>query len=76
MAKNKDTFVQSAARAMIADIAARQSPRGSLAQKHAGQVALRYARQSMAIYRRNLFKKILVVCGMIVLVAVVVSNWP
>jgi hypothetical protein len=74
--KVKESWVSATVNMLIADAVAREAPSGTLAKKHVGQVALRYALQSRAIDRANRFKKFLLISGVIGLIAVIASNWP
>src|SRR5919109_1423330 len=57
--KTEESWVSATAKALYADTVAKNTPRGTLGRKHTEQIALRYALQSRAIYRWNLFKKFL-----------------
>jgi hypothetical protein len=74
--KTEESWVSATAKALYADTVAKNTPRGTLGRKHTEQIALRYALQSRAIYRWNLFKKFLLITGVIGLVLIVISNWP
>jgi uncharacterized membrane protein len=73
--RNKESLIGTAATMLIADVIAREAPKGTLAKKHAGQIALRYALRWRAIDRANQLKKFLVVSGVIGLIVFIASNW-
>lgn len=75
MKKKNKSWVSSYANAVIADMASQNSPRGSLAKKHTGKIALRYALQTRAIWRLERIRKILFFSGVMGMIAFVVMNW-
>lgn len=72
MNKQKESYVRVTINALIANDAAENSPVGSLAKKHAGQIALRYALRSDAMYRANRLKTVLIASGVILLVSAII----
>lgn len=71
----KTSWVNATANMFIADAIAQHSTKGTLGQRHAQQIALRYALKSEAIYRASQIKKWLLISGAIGLVVFVVINW-
>lgn len=72
----RKSWIQPYANAVIADMASKQSPEGSLAKKHTGEVALRYALETRSIWRWELFRKVILISGLIALALIVWSNLP
>ena len=73
--RNKESWVGATAKALYIHEVAKNTPAGTLAQKHTQQIALRYALESRAIYRANQFRKWLVISGVIGLIVFVIVNW-
>lgn len=72
--KNKSwsSWVSTTATAMIADEVARRSPHGTLARRHAGKIAARYARRSRYLDRKHRAGNLLLFGGGILLVSLTV----
>jgi hypothetical protein len=74
--RNKESFNSAFVNMIAADFQAREgTPRGSLAQKHAGKIALRYAYKARAIDRANRVKKFLIFSGVVGLIIYLATNW-
>lgn len=77
MAKQKnsnDSYLHHAGIAIIADCVAQEAPRGTLARKHAGQIALRHARKAQSIHKGRRVQAVLLVGSIVVVLLILIIN--